>query len=153
MNPTDEIITESIARGFSAGIAYVLFMWAIRIAILSGIAALITVIVKKVWNSGNKPNQNQQIHNVGKEGYSGKQRWYPTGWIFNEETQLWEPPDYLSKQTKQKWRWDDEKKIWIDTEKEQRLIRYKEYHKDKPPTFEEWKAEREAQINNEHPEK
>lgn len=23
-----------------------------------------------------------------------KDTWYPTGWTFNEKTQLWEPPDY-----------------------------------------------------------
>ena len=46
--------------------------------------------------------------------------WYPSGWVFNEETQLWEPPDYLSKESKEKWEWDEEKRIWIDKEKDRK---------------------------------
>lgn len=41
----------------------------------------------------------------------------PTGWIWNEEKQLWDPPDYLSKQSKEKWEWDEKRRIWIDREK------------------------------------
>ena len=80
------------------------------------------------------------------DGYQGNQkegiRWYPTGWTYNEKTELWEPPDYLKKETSEKWKWDPEKRIWIDKEKEKRMERYREYHKDKPPTFEEWKAQK-----------
>ena len=32
-----------------------------------------------------------------KKGKWKAPKWYPTGWVFNEETQLWEPPDYISK--------------------------------------------------------
>lgn len=80
------------------------------------------------------PRQNSKITKieprVPKDGYPGKQKWYPTGWVFNEETQLWDPPDYLNSAPKDK------------------LARYKEYHKNRPPTFEEWKAEREKQQQN-----
>lgn len=44
-------------------------------------------------------------------------KWYPTGWTFNEETQLWDPPDYLSKQSKEKWEWDEKRRIWVDRKK------------------------------------
>ena len=55
--------------------------------------------------------------------------WYPSGWVFNEETQLWEPPDYLSKESKEKWEWDEEKRIWIDKEKDRKYHLYEEASK------------------------
>ena len=58
-------------------------------------------------------------------------KWTPSGWIFDNETQTWQSPDYLP----------------IDQDKETRLAKYKEYHKDRPPTFEEWKTMKEK----EHP--
>lgn len=39
---------------------------------------------------------------------------YATGWTLNQETGLWEPPDYLSREAKQRWQWDEGKRIWID---------------------------------------
>lgn len=78
-----------------------------------------------------------------------KNKWSASGWIYNEETKLWVPPDYLSEQSKVKWRWDEKKQIWIDQEKEERLARYHEFRKSqgKEPTYEEWKAAREAEQN------
>lgn len=57
----------------------------------------------------------------------------------------WEPPDFVKKESDKKWKWDPDKKIWVDQEKEERLAKYREYHKDRPPTFEEWKAAREKE--------
>lgn len=76
-------------------------------------------------------------------------KWYPTGWTYNEKTQLWEPPDYLHKESAEKWRWDPDKRIWIDKEKEARMEKYRKYHEGQPPTFEEWKAQREKQKQEE----
>lgn len=75
------------------------------------------------------------------ESYTG-QKWYPSGWTYNERTGLWDPPDYLSQESEEKWRWDEEKRIWIDKEKEARLKRYQERRakEGQPPSFEEWKA-------------
>lgn len=72
-------------------------------------------------------------------------KWYPSGWTYNEETSLWEPPDYLAKESSEKWRWDPDKRIWIDKEKEARMEKYRKYHEGQPPTFEEWKAQREKE--------
>lgn len=74
-------------------------------------------------------------------------KWYPTGWVFNEETQKWDPPDYLSAESKEKWVWDAKKQVWIDQVKEARLERYHEFRKSqgKGPSYEEWKAAREAE--------
>lgn len=66
--------------------------------------------------------------------------WYPTGWTYNKKTGLWDPPDFLQEESRTKWRWDPEKEIWIDVDKERRLKRYREYREGKEPTYEEWKA-------------
>lgn len=42
---------------------------------------------------------------------------YPSGWTLNQETGLWEPPDSLSRESKKRWKWDEEKHIWIDKSK------------------------------------
>lgn len=49
---------------------------------------------------------------------------YPSGWTLNQETGLWEPPDYISPKSEQpeqkseiRWKWIPEKNIWIDTHK------------------------------------
>ena len=128
-----------------------LFLMLIPLGIYALFVALATFAVKKVWliNQAKKANQ---IHQEEQEYKSTTGKWYSTGWVFDEKTQLWQPPDYLSEESKIKWRWDDEKQIWVDTEKEARMARYKEYHKDRPPTFEEWKAMKEQQQKNEqHP--
>lgn len=44
--------------------------------------------------------------------------WYPSGWTLNQETGMWELPDYLSRQSKNRWKWDEEKRIWIDKTKQ-----------------------------------
>ena len=93
----------------------------------------------------NKKNQNQNINK--------SRKWYPTGWVFNEETQLWEPPDYMEEDAK-KWEWDEDKLIWIDKEREARKERYSAFRKSqgKPPTYEEWKAAKLAAEKEKHPE-
>ena len=86
-----------------------------------------------------------------KDGFRGNPkegvRWYPTGWTYNERTKLWDPPDYIQKESAEKWEWDPEKKIWIDKDREARMERYRKYHEGKPPTFEEWKKQREQENN------
>ena len=69
--------------------------------------------------------------------------WSPTGWIYDRDTMKWNPPDYLEEESRKKWRWDEEKRIWIDTEKEKRIQRHKQWREEqgKGPTFEEWKAQ------------
>lgn len=75
--------------------------------------------------------------------------WSPTGWVYDRDTMKWDPPEYLEKESREKWRWDDEKRIWIDKDKEFRKERYHQWRKEqgKGPTFEEWKAQRERENN------
>ena len=79
--------------------------------------------------------------------------WSPTGWIYDRDTQKWNPPEYLAEDSAKKWRWDEEKRIWIDREKEANRQRYQEYWKDKrkEPTYEEWRAARMAEEQKKAP--
>ena len=78
--------------------------------------------------------------------------WSPTGWVYDRETQKWNPPEYLAEESAKKWRWDEEKRIWIDREKEARKQRYQEYWKNRrtEPTYEEWKAAKEKIKHSEN---
>lgn len=112
---------------------------------------------RKNENRFNYLNQNI-IHDKSED----QPKWYPTGWYYNEETKSWEPPDYIKKEATDKWRWDEERQIWIDKEKEERLEKYYAYRKSQglPPTYEEWKSAKLAEERkkreehkNQHPEK
>lgn len=177
MNSTDidayftGIIAEFLSNLLSLG--FVIFV--LGIGTMIGMVALITWVVKKVWNAGNNSNKTKKEHNPENEdwltrakrkedtkfdylnshlnsdkgGYAGNPKegikWYPTGWTYNDKTGKWEPPDYIRKESKDKWRWDTKKGIWIDQEKEERLEKYRKYHEGRPATFEEWKAAREKE--------
>ena len=71
--------------------------------------------------------------------------WSPTGWYYNNKTGKWEPPDHVVKESAETWQWDATRQIWINVKQERRRERYREYHKNQPPTFEEWKAQRDAE--------
>lgn len=58
-------------------------------------------------------NRFQRFNNKSKTP-----KWYPSGWVWNDEKQLWEPPDYMSEQARRDWIWDEEKKIWKRNEKQ-----------------------------------
>lgn len=44
--------------------------------------------------------------------------WYPTGWIYNKETELWEPPENLIAESYDRWAWDEKRGIWVDLYKQ-----------------------------------
>ena len=171
-NPVSEAMAEALGGILTLSFYIIIF----RIVIVIGIAALITWVVKKVWNAGtgSKKAKNKRYDHQNESwlsramrredtkfdylnshidsnrgGYAGNPKtgvkWYPTGWTYNDKTGKWDPPDYLSKESKDKWRWDTNKGIWIDQKKEERLEKYRKYHEGRPPTFEEWKANKEKQ--------
>lgn len=43
---------------------------------------------------------------------------YKTGWVYNQKTGLWEPPKRIIEESHKRWTWDNEKRIWIDQEKQ-----------------------------------
>lgn len=80
--------------------------------------------------------------------------WSPTGWVYDRDTQKWDPPEYLAEESARKWRWNEDKRIWVDQDKEERLQRYREYRKAQGngPTYEEWKAAKLAEEKEKHSE-
>lgn len=116
--------------------------------------------------------------------------WYPTGWTLDTDTGIWEPPDYISLESDERWRWDPEKRIWIDKQKEtanralakaerdrreiqmaagivpsepddivtpEEWAQARKIHErekaNKQPSFEEWKAARQKEREQEHKER
>ena len=79
-------------------------------------------------NRNNKQNPNSQKENAKRNVREVKRlspkvlgkTWYPTGWTYNEAKKLWEPPDFLSAEAKDRWAWDPEKEIWIDLYKDKK---------------------------------
>lgn len=171
MNEIDRTMTEAVGRGLSALFGLGFIMWLITLALGLGFVVLIVLVIKKVWywNPEKKKKQNpptihtriefnekqkynkQENKPKTKESTKNKREpnWYPSGWVFNEETQLWDPPEYLQKEARHRWEWNQEKGIWIDKEKEARLERYRKYHEGREPTYEEWRA---AQQKKKDPE-
>ena len=78
-------VESAIGAGFAAGIFIFLFAWAIAIVFLVINTAIITWTVKKVWYAGSNKGPNNRH-----KSYSNLQ--FPTGWTFNENTNLWDPP-------------------------------------------------------------
>ena len=80
-----------------------------------------------------------------------------TGWIYDRDTKKWDPPEYLIKESRTRWKWDEEKQIWIDLEKQRRIAKHQAYLAStagsREPTYEEWKAQKlkEKQSKEDHP--
>lgn len=129
---------DAAANNIDEVVFLIILDWIIGIAIFCGIVAIIVFIGKKIWNADSKQDPQDP-----------KRKWYPTGWYWDQKTQRWTPPDYLSEEARNRWKWDPEKRIWIDLDKERRMERYRKYHKGREPTFEEWKA---ARAKEQHPE-
>ena len=70
-----------------------------------------------------------------------------TGWIYDRDIRKWVPPEQLLKESHKKWKWDPDKKIWIDLEKERRLERHRQWRQaqGKPPSFEDWKKQKQKE--------
>lgn len=127
--------------------------------ILSAIGLFIAILLGRKIRLRLNMNQESSTTNCNSELYkelkpkepdiyeSKQGKWSPTGWYYDEDAKKWNPPEYLAEESARKWRWNQEKKIWIDQEKENRLRRYQEYRRSqgKGPTYEEWKAAREAE--------
>lgn len=73
-------MTTSEALAYAVAILITIFICALPFLLLGLIIALIVRTVKK-----NKRRKKQQ-----------EPSWYGTGWTWNEQKQLWEPPDYLN---------------------------------------------------------
>ena len=109
-----------------------IFLLGLYFLVFSALVALATVVVKKVWLSNknktvkyqNNMVQEERAHTYSQAHSKDEPNWYPTGWVFNEKTQLWEHPDYTDKE-----------------------IIVKKVRNG--PTYEEWKAAREKE---QHPE-
>lgn len=134
----DEVMTEAIG-GFLQGIfSLMAISWIIGLLMLVGVVALLTWVVKKVWNAGNnkpkvhKPEahnqwtedwmQNANARQQNRYEYSDPQwtrnngKWSPSGWYFDEQKQKWVAPDYVDSSRNTRWEWNERAKMWVDPE-------------------------------------
>lgn len=174
----DKAITEAFSALLGAIFGFGFFVWILGLLFTLAFVALVVLVVKKIWYW--KPNKKKDTRRTrSNDWYEEAQyrqskryeytdpviptkstpkakepKWYPSGWVYNEETGLWDPPDYLIVEAQKRWKWDDEKGIWIDLDKERRLERYRKAHEGREPTYEEWKAAKlkKQQEEQEHPE-
>ena len=58
---------------------------------LGGIVCLVNMI-RYLFASKPKEGRSEQPRKKIK-----RKKWYPTGWVWNDEKQLWEPPDFIEK--------------------------------------------------------
>lgn len=97
----------------------IIFLAAISILVYAVIVAVATLVIKKVWLTHKKKAKIQTYAYSHPQNYQDKKGTIhsPTGWIWDEETKTWVPPDSLVKESKEQWEWDPVKKIWIDKTK------------------------------------
>ena len=83
------------------------------------------------------------------EYLNGKPRNTTEGdWYWDEQKKKWIPMEDIKNESEPQWRWDDQKGNWVNIEQEARKERYRKYHEGRPPTFEEWKAMREKELED-----
>lgn len=151
----DSVMTKAIG-GFLQGIfSLVAISWVIGLLMLVGVVALITWVVKKVWNSEgnkstktNKPKahnqwtndwiQNAQARQNNRYEYTDPiqfrkgEKWSPTGWYWDDKKGKWIPPDYMNSKPNTNMR----EPLTPEERELAKQIRIDRSH----PTFEEWKA-------------
>lgn len=98
-------------------LVYLLF----ALFLLVGIVALLTWVVKTVWNAGNSDKQEHQY--AGSRGASTEYRpskedmkWSPTGWYWDDKKEKWIPPDYKDAQANTSMPTHEESKKWVYNE-------------------------------------
>lgn len=61
------------------------------------VTAFFMSLLRKEHKKAKERKEREELQSKERPKRKGKKitKWYPTGWTFNEETQLWDPPDYL----------------------------------------------------------
>lgn len=154
-NSIGKAMTESVSAGLNAMVTLAFYALLVRILIILGVVALITWVVKKVWNAGSvqKPKthkrkaynqwtndwmQNAQARQNNRYEYNDpiqfqkEGKWSPTGWYWDDKKGKWIPPDYMNSKSNTNIREPL-------TPEERELA--KQIHIDRSqPSYEEWKA-------------
>ena len=121
---SEEIIAENMQK---MQIANTVFWIVLLLRIIFLVAVFIIVVKVAIWilrgcrkpiKGYKRPKKSQRIYLY--DYYDQQEQRHqitnqsPTGWTFNEQTKLWEPPAELKKESKSRWKWDEEKRIWIE---------------------------------------
>ena len=83
------------------------------------VQAIILILILGIRPKKSKKCSKKRVNPKSKTTKSEpKQKWTPTGWYWNEKEGLWEPPDYIVKESHERWRYDKANGIWIDLNEE-----------------------------------
>ena len=91
----------------------------IKIALEAIAIAIAIKISQKIYTKPKQATKKARQNQAKTTGKFKPKKWSPEGWVWNEEECLWEPPDYIIKESNERWRYDKSKGIWIDLNKEQ----------------------------------
>ncbi len=80
--------------------------------------AICIAILIKIGSSSSRKRKKMKKSKPIKRAATPSQKWSPTGWYWNEKEGLWEPPDYIVKESHERWRYDKVRGIWIDLNEE-----------------------------------
>lgn len=121
-----------------------------KILIFIAIGAIIYYAIRasrnKNWIESAEDRQQTRFDYLNPHTQKAKEKqWTTEGWYYDEAKGEWIPPDYLKSQAKMDWVWDEDKQIWVEKKRKERLERYRKYREGKEPTYEEWKAAREKE--------
>ena len=147
---TTDAFSKAITDGITAGITLLVIYLLFALGFLLAIVALITWVVKLVWNGGKKRKrdkrnddwlynaQNRQnmtyeysdpivrhAENKPKKKNTPKNpQWTPSGWVYNEKKNRWEGPDYPHKDGRKVsptgWTFNEETQLWEPPESMQK---------------------------------
>lgn len=107
---------------------------------------VIKVIKSKSWIENAEDRQQKRFDYLNPHTQKAKEKqWTSEGWRWDEEKGEWVAPYHLRVKEKIQWVWDEEKQVWVEKERKERMERYRKYREGKEPTYEEWKAAREKE--------
>ena len=148
----DEAMTNAIGGLFRGIFSLMAIGWIIGLFVLLGVVALITWVVKKVWNAGNdkgpkvhkhkshdqwtgdwmqdaNARQKNRYEYYDPEWTKDNGKWSPSGWYYDEKKGKWIPPDYMDSSRNTRWEWNERAKMWVDPEqmnREKNEVSYEE---------------------------
>lgn len=139
----------SISKIFQAAFSFAIIIWIIKVAILIGIVAIITWVIKKIWKAGTEPPERKKnkVHNQRTED-----------WVYNANARQNNRYEYSDPVKEPKWTYNERARMWVDEEQleDERHRQAYEENRRKWKAYEaaeaerEWAREQERQLEREN---
>lgn len=86
---------------------------------LEALSLTILIWITRIIRSGSRKRRPPKPKAKQVPKVKMERKWTTTGWVWNEKECIWEPPDYIIKESNERWKYDKTKGIWIDLNKEE----------------------------------